>query len=144
MRSRSAAAAVVACAAVAFAGLAAWAAYARSAIPLAWHGTVTEVEARHEKHPGVDDAWFVTVGGGDAVHVDAAVARPLRAGDRVEKDRWSRTLLVNGEARVLRASEEARRLAVVPPVVAVAAALTAYARASWLRARTRSSRTAAR
>ena len=123
--------------ALALAGLAAYATVARSAIPLRWDGTVTRVEARREKHPGVDDAWFVTVDG-RATHVDAALARTLRAGDRVRKDRWSRTLLVNGTPRRLALRRDARAMLLVAPFAAVAVAVTAYPRASWTRARTRS------
>ena len=122
--------------AAALAGLAAYATVARSAIPLRWNGTVTRVEARAEKHPGVDDAWFVTVGG-RAVHVDAVLARTLREGDRVEKAAWSRTLRVNGTPRRLALSRDAGRMLGVAPLLVIAVAATAYPRASWTRAPTR-------
>lgn len=136
MRSRSAAAVAVAAAALAFAALAVWATAARSTIPLEWHGTVTRVEVRQEKHPGIDDAWFVAVDG-EETHVDASVGRIVREGARVDKDRWDRTLRVDGVAYPLRYSRDARRMLVVAPSVAAAVALLAvYPGASWIRART--------
>jgi hypothetical protein len=143
MRSRSAAV-VLALAGAAFAALAVWSTAARSAIPLAWHGTVTRVEVRHEKHPGVDDAWFVTVDG-DERHVDAYVAALVREGVHVDKDPWERALRVDGVARPLRYTDDARRMALVAPAIAAVAALVAvYPGASWTRVRTRWSPTAAR
>lgn len=137
MRSRSAAAAVLAATGAAFAALAVWSTAARSAIPLEWHGTVTAVEVRHEKHPGVDDAWFVSVDG-DETHVDRAVAALVRPGARVDKERWARTLRVDGVAHRLAYTDEARRMVVVAPAIAAAAALVAvYPGASWTRVRTR-------
>lgn len=138
MRSRRAAAVAVALLGVGFAALAVWATAARSAIPLAWDGTVTRVEVRHEKHPGVDDAWFVSVDG-EETHVDAYVASLVREGVRVEKDRWERTLRVDGAAHPLRYTRDARRMLLVAPAIAGAAALAAvYPGASWTRVRTRS------
>lgn len=135
MRSRSAAVAV-ALLGVAFAALAVWTTAARSAIPLAWHGTVTRVEVRHEKHPGVDDAWFVFVDGKE-VHVDQAVAALVREGARVDKDRWQRSLRVDGTDHPLRYGTDARRMLLVAPAIAAAAALAAvYPGASWKRVRT--------
>jgi hypothetical protein len=123
-------------AAVSGTALAAWTAAARSTIPLAWHGTVTRVELRREKHPGVDDAWFVTVDG-DERHVDVAVARLVREGARVDKDAWQRGLRVDGADHPLRYPRDARRMLLVAPAVAAAVALLAvYPRALWTRART--------
>jgi hypothetical protein len=136
MRSRSAALVLVA-GALAFAAWGAYAMVARSAVPLRWHGTVTEVRVVAEKHRGVDDVWFVRVDGRQ-VHVDAALARTLSPGDRVDKDAWQRTLRVNGVARDLPLSREARRMLRVAPLVVVAAALLAlYPGASWTPARTK-------
>ncbi|HEU0132176.1 MAG TPA: hypothetical protein VFQ85_14400 [Mycobacteriales bacterium] len=124
MRSRDAAAAAVAAAALAFALLAGWATFARSGIPRTWHGTVTLVEARHEKHPGVDDAWFVAVDGHEA-HVDLLTASYLRRGDRVDHDAWSRDLVVNGAHHRLVVSRDARRMMVLAPAIACVAGFLA-------------------
>lgn len=107
-----------------------WAAFARSGIPYEWHGAVTSVDARHEKHPGIDDVWYVAVGDGEAVHLDAALAEGLRVGDRVDKERWSRTVEVNGAARRLPLSGAATALLAIAPITAGAVAATAYARSS--------------
>jgi hypothetical protein len=84
----------------------------------------------------VDDAWFVTVGGKER-HVDAAVARLLREGVRVDKGRFERTLRVDGTPHRLAYSRDARRMVFVAPAIAAAVALLAvYPGASWTRART--------
>jgi hypothetical protein len=145
MRSRNAAAAVLLAAVAAFAGFGAWSMVRRSAIPLAWHGTVTDVRLVAEKHRGIDDVWFVTVDDHPPVHVDVALARTLSPGDRVDKDAWDRTLRVNGVPRRLALSRDARHMLVVAPLVVVAAAgIALYPGASWTPGRTRSSPTGAR
>jgi len=115
----------VSLAAFAFAALGVWASAARSAIPLAWNGTVTRVEARHEKHSGIDDAWFVYVDG-RATHVDADLARSIGVGDTVRKDRWETTLRVNASTRELAWSREAERMVAVASFAAVAAVCLAF------------------
>jgi hypothetical protein len=116
LRSRSGAAAV-SLAAFAFAALPVWTTAARSGIPPAWDGTVTRSEARHEKHPGVDDAWFVYVDG-RPTHVDADLARSLAVGDTVRKERWERTLHVNASVRGLEWSRDAERMVTVATLAA--------------------------
>ncbi|RNL62649.1 hypothetical protein EFK50_12900 [Nocardioides marmoriginsengisoli] len=102
---------------VAFAALAAWSMVARSTIPLALDGTVTSIELRHEKHPGVDDVWMVGFDDDGPRHLDRAVAALLTEGDRVRKDAWSRTLVVDGETHDVALSDDARRMLVLAPVV---------------------------
>ncbi|MDQ1711759.1 MAG: hypothetical protein QOE45_1209 [Frankiaceae bacterium] len=137
MRSRNGAASVLLAGVVAFAGFGAWAMVARSAIPLRWHGTVTDIRLVTEKHRGIDDVWFVSVNG-RSVHVDAALARTLDVGDRVDKGAWERTLRVDGEPRRLALSRDARRMLVLAPLVVVAAAgIALYPGASWTPGRTR-------
>ncbi len=116
---------------VLFGALGAWALVERSTIPWRLDGKVTWVEVREEKHPGVDDAWYVTVDG-KARHWDSALATTLNEGDRVSKDRWDRSLSVNGEATMLRLSDDARSMLVVFPVLSA----TAFALA-WTKRRTR-------
>jgi hypothetical protein len=118
---------VLAAGALAFAALAAGESVARSGLGREWHGTVTSVDLRTEKHPGVDDVWYVAVDG-RAVHVDAALARTLRTGDRLDKDRWERSVAVNGTRRALPLSGEARAMLVVAPLAAAAVAATAFVR----------------
>jgi hypothetical protein len=109
--------------AVLFAALAAWTMVARSLIPIQVAGTVEDIEVRAEKHPGVDDAWFVTIDG-DERHVDTDLAKSLRVGDTVRTERRSRTLVVNGQPRSLHLSGDAEAmLALAPATVLVCAAL---------------------
>jgi len=119
---------------VLFAALAAWTLVDRSTIPTDLHGTVTAVGMRHEKHPGVDDVWLISVDAGGLRHVDSDVAALLDVGDSVEKDAWSRTLTVNGDRHRLALSEHARAMLAFAPVIAlVIASLTLL---THLRART--------
>lgn len=100
-----------------------WQLAARSTIPMSLHGEVISVRAADE-HPGTDNAWFVRIGG-KTRQVDREVGRLLRAGDRVEKDAWDRTLSLNGRPVGLRLSEDAEAaLWFAPTLTALAAALS--------------------
>ncbi len=117
--------ALVAAVAVGFAAAGTWALVARSTIPVAIDAEVTSVEVRREKNPGVDDVWLVGLDG-RAHHIDAAVARTVGVGDRVVKERFSPTLLVDGEPVALQLSDDARTMLwVAPGAAAVAVAVAA-------------------
>jgi hypothetical protein len=107
--------------ALCFALLGVWASVARSTIPLRLDGTVTSIDTRQEKRPGVDDAWFVGVDGEER-HLDTALARSLAVGDTVRKDRWSGTLVVDGSPRALQLSNDAWAMSVLASVAVVACA----------------------
>lgn len=107
-------------AAVAFTALAAWSLAARSAIPSRVDGTVTSIETRHEKHPGVDDVWIVSVDG-EPRQLDAALAQALSVGDHVAKERWQTHLEVDGEEHALRLSHDCRAMLLLAPVVLLVA-----------------------
>jgi hypothetical protein len=110
-----------------FAALAAWSLVARSTIPAELDGTATAIELRHEKHPGVDDVWMVSVDGGGLRHVDVEVATLLSEGDRLHKEAWDTTLMVEGEPHGLSISDDARAmLALAPVVVVLVGALTLF------------------
>lgn len=126
LRRRTAAAAL-ALTGLLFAALAAWTMGARSTIPTALHGTVTGVEVREEKHPGVDDVWMVYVDDARPTHVDAAVASPLGVGDRVTKDRWDSTLHVDGEPQDLELSDDAQAMMVLAPALGLVMTVLALA-----------------
>jgi hypothetical protein len=102
--------------------LGAWTFVARSSLPLALDGTVTSVEVRHEKHPGVDDVWMVALDDRAPRHLDRAVARLLEPGDEVRKDRWSGTLRVAGTAHDVGPSRDARVFLGLSPVLVLAVA----------------------
>lgn len=105
-----------------FAALAAWSLAARSTIPLPLDGTVTQVEVREEKHPGVDDVWMVYIDG-DPRHLDAELAAALEVGDRISKDRWETSLVVNDTTRDLTLSDDARAMFGVAPLSVLLAVL---------------------
>lgn len=121
---RRATAALLVLAAVLFAGLAAWSLAARSAIPLAIEGTVTDIEIRHEKHPGEDDVWLVSVDG-EQHHLGSGLAKALSVGDRLSKDRWETRLEVNGEGMALQLSDDAFAMLFFAPILALTAAVVA-------------------
>lgn len=102
-----------------FAALAAWSLVARSTIPAELDGTVTTIELRHEKHPGVDDVWMVSVDEGGLRHVDVEVAARLAEGDRLRKNAWDTTLIVEGEPHQLSISDDARAMLALAPLLAV-------------------------
>ena len=116
--ARRGAVALLLVAVVLFAALAAWSLAVRSTIPMALDGTVTSVETRHEKHPGVDDVWLVSIDG-DQRHLDTEIAVGLSVGDHLEKERWGTHLEVNGEARSLHLSSDARAMLFLAPMVDV-------------------------
>ena len=109
---------------VLFAALAAWSLAVRSTIPMALDGTVTSIETRHEKHPGVDDVWLVAFDG-DQRHLDAEIAEGLSVGDHVAKERWDTRVEVNGEARSLHLSNDSRAMLFLAPILALTAAVLA-------------------
>lgn len=110
-----------------FAALAAWSLVARSTIPAELDGTVTAIELRHEKHLGIDDVWMVSVDEGGFRHVDAKVAALLSEGDRLRKEAWATTLVVEGEPHALSLSDDARAmLALAPVLVVLIAALAVF------------------
>lgn len=83
-----------------------WQLASRSTIPMSLHGEVVSVRSADE-HPGHDNAWFVRIG--DTTHqVDTEVGRLLRVGDRIDKDAWDRTMLLNGHPTDLSYSDDAR------------------------------------
>lgn len=128
--SQRVAAVILVATALVFTCVGAWAFVVRSAIPLRMDGTVTSIDGRVEKHPGVDDAWFVGVDGEER-HLDTALARSLAVGDTVRKDRWSTTLLVDGEPRHLRLSRDAwAMLLLAPGIVLTCAGLALPSRRS--------------
>lgn len=108
--------------AVLFAALGTWSLAARSAIPLTLDGTVTQVEVRQEKHPGVDDVWMVSIDGKPR-HLDSKLAAELEVGDRIRKDRWETHLDVNATTRHLAYSADARAMFGVAPLSLLLAAL---------------------
>jgi hypothetical protein len=90
----------------------------RSLIPVALDGVIETIEVRHEKHPGVDDVWLVSVGG-RRLHVDAPTARRLAEGQRLSKTAFQRRLSVDGAVVPLRLSPDAVAMSWVMPVVLI-------------------------
>ena len=123
------AAAVLLALAVAFAVTAVVATVNRSLIPRGLNGTVERIEVRTEKHVGIDDVWLVLIDR-DVIHVDAATAAHLKEGATVQKDAWGTTLTIDGQARDLRLSDDARAMLWVIPLTLLCAAGAAAA-AIW-------------
>jgi hypothetical protein len=94
----------------------------RSTIPLALNGTVTRLETRTEKHPGVDDVHLLTVGGRE-LQIDAEVAGLLHVGDAIEKKPWSRTLRTPRGIVRLNPSADVWGMTMAMPIIAAASAI---------------------
>ncbi len=99
-----------------------WTLVARSTLPLSLDGTVTSVEVRHEKHPGVDDVWMVALDDAEPRHLDRDVARLLQRGDEVDKEAWSPTLTVDGVRHDVGPSRDARVFLALSPALLLAVA----------------------
>jgi len=127
--ARRGAVALLLVAVVLFAALAAWSLAVRSTIPIPLDGTVTSIETRQEKHPGVDDVWLVAIDG-DQRQLDSEIAEGLSVGDHVAKERWDTRLELNGEARSLHLSDDSRAMLFLAPILALTAAALAL-RQRW-------------
>lgn len=125
--SRRVAVVLLLAAAFLFSALGAWSVVKRSTIPMALNGTVTEIEVRPEKHPGVDDVWIVWIEG-EGHHLDVAVASKLSVGDRVAKGRWERHLMVDGTDRRVSLSDDARAMLFLSPAMVLLCAALAFPR----------------
>lgn len=119
-RSTTCAAAVLLALVLGFVALGLWSTFSRSTIPWALDGVVTQIDIRPEKHPGVDDAWYVTVDD-RARRWDAAIAETLQVGDRVTKEPWDSNMRVNSDLIDLTLSRDTRGMIVIGPLTLAAA-----------------------
>jgi hypothetical protein len=103
--------------AVLFAAGNAWFAAARSTIPLSLDAVVKAKEARHEKHPPRDDVYLLALGESQSIQVDQSVFDQIEDGDRLLKDRGSRTLRCDDHTVALEWSHDARGLFYAMPLV---------------------------
>lgn len=116
---------------VALAVGATWAAFTRSAIPVALEGRVLDVTILHEKHPGRDDVYLIELPD-RTVHVDAAVGQGIARGDELAKPAWSATLTTSSGIVRLKPSRDVWGLAAAGALVILTC---------WLLTRPRSSGT---
>ena len=124
--ARRGAVALLLVAVVLFAALAAWSLAVRSTIPMALDGTVTSIETRHEKHPGVDDVWLVAIDG-DQRHLDTEIAVGLSVGDHLEKERWDTHRRGEQRGAVAAPEQRSRAMLFLAPILALTAAVLAAA-----------------
>lgn len=110
-----------------FSELGAWSLAERSTIPISLDGTITDIEVRSEKHPGVDDVWIVWING-TGHHLDAAIASEMSVGEDVSKERWQKHLVVDGAKRPVSLSGEARAMLYLSPVMMLLCAALALPR----------------
>jgi hypothetical protein len=87
-----------------------WFAASRSTIPLELSGVVANKARLVEKSPPKDDVCLIVLHDGARVQVDAPVFEALTTGDRIDKQRWSRTLTVSGREVPLEWSADFRGL----------------------------------
>ncbi len=91
----------------------------RTMIPLEINGVVSTLEIRHEKHPGIDDIYLVTIDG-RRYHVDSDLGTQLLPATEVEKSRWSRTMKTSeGPIRLSLSRDAASMLVAMPLLVSV-------------------------
>lgn len=83
-----------------------WYAAARSTIPLSLKGTVTKKQVGTEKHPGVDDAYMITLDSRQTLCIDKLPFDAMATGDAIEKKAWQRELQVVGNAVGLKWSQD--------------------------------------
>lgn len=93
----------------------------RSAIPTRLDGTVSALEIRREKHPGLDDVHLLWMKG-RAIHVDAQVAKVLRQGDRIVKPAWSNKLNTPRGQITLQVSEDFKGMMLMMPLIVLISA----------------------
>lgn len=94
-------------------------------------GAITDLETRHEKHPGIDDRHFVTVataGGPRTLEIGREAASRLRVGAQLDTITDARGFLLDGEDVVVSHPDEGWAVA-----LALAFGMMAIALASWLR-----------
>src|SRR5581483_9820942 len=104
-----------------------WFTMARSAIPLRLDAVATSKEVRQEKHPRRDDVWLIGLEPAGVIQVDEAVFDQVVVGERLIKQRWSRTLRCDEREVELDWSAEARGMWwAMPLAVAVIIAAAAW------------------
>lgn len=101
--------------------------FRRSTIPMAFEGRVGSIEARSEKHEGVDDVYLLSIGE-RTVQIDEAVADLVDEGDPIHKEAWSRKIVVGGRPAEVEVSKDFRRMAIVMPGIVLIALLILYRR----------------
>lgn len=83
-----------------------WYAATRSTIPLSLKGTVTKKQVGTEKHPGVDDAYMITLDSRQTLCIDKLPFDAMATGDAIEKKAWQRELQVGAKAVGLQWSQD--------------------------------------
>jgi hypothetical protein len=68
---------------------------ARTTIPYELHGEVVAIDVRNRRSGGAE-VWLVQLEDGRAYFTDEVVARTLEEGGTVDKDAWSREVLIAG------------------------------------------------
>jgi len=89
----------------------------RSTLPLRLEGTVTALEVRREKKPGIDDVHLLWLGR-RVIEVDPAVTAQLRPGERISKRAWDREIQTPRGPVRLKPSRDFWGMAVVMPALA--------------------------
>jgi hypothetical protein len=104
---------------VSFAHANVWFAAARSTIPLALHGQVTQRLRLTEKHPGLDDVYVVALDSNQRIQVDGRVYDAMRLNQSINKRAWSRTIEVEGRPLDLDWSADFRGMAWAMPLLTI-------------------------
>jgi len=97
-----------------------WYTAVRSTIPIAIDGIIEGHEKRLEKKPGVDDVFIITMDGGWAFQVDAAIFDATDVSAVLHKNPWSSELSINSEMHRIDWSTDFRRMCIVMPIACLA------------------------
>lgn len=104
-----------------------WYAFARSTIPLALSGEVTQKIRLLEKHRGVDDVYMVVLDGHRSVQVDQPIFAAVSIGSSLSKAAWSRRLRVDQDELRLHASSDLVGMLIVMPALLLLSIYLAWA-----------------
>lgn len=83
-----------------------WLTAGRSTVPYAIDGTVTAMDRRLEKHPGLDDVYLISIDSGRWMQIDKLLFDLLHNGSQLTKQRWSKQIEVDGQSTHLEFSRD--------------------------------------
>ncbi len=83
-----------------------WVTAGRSTIYYSLDGTVTAMDRRLEKHPGLDDVYLISINSRAWIQIDKGLFDQLHIGSQLTKERWSKQIEVEGQSSRLEYSSD--------------------------------------
>ncbi len=93
-----------------------WFTAARSTIPIAISGTVTQKHRLIEKIPGIDDVYLVSLSSGRRIQIDGHMYHLVSRGQTLEKSAWDSHVRIEGRVFQLVWSRDLRGMALAMPL----------------------------